>query len=140
MLSPKIDSQQNISYFTADQLTIKQRTMIHQRYPFSFLFSSLEPAFQECTGSCHENVPAQKAVSSDLQSTDGLTVLARIGIVTIFRIYIRLAQSKRGLHRIALQSTLSHPFLTVHNQIFGCGVGRKIGCVKLRQRRCSLFS
>ena len=22
------------------------------------------PAFQECTGSCHENVPAQKAVSS----------------------------------------------------------------------------
>ena len=41
------------------------------------------PAFQECTGSCHENVPAPKAVSSDLQSTDGLTVLARIEIVAI---------------------------------------------------------
>ena len=41
------------------------------------------PAFQECTGSCHENVPAPKAVSSDLRSTDGLTVLARIEIVTI---------------------------------------------------------
>ena len=41
------------------------------------------PAFQECTGSCHENVPAPKAVSSDLRSTDGLTVLARIKIVAI---------------------------------------------------------
>ena len=41
------------------------------------------PAFQECTGSCHENVPTPKAVSYDLQSTDGLTVLARIEIVTI---------------------------------------------------------
>ena len=41
------------------------------------------PAFQECTGSCHENVPAPKAVLSDLQLTDGLTVLARIEIVAI---------------------------------------------------------
>ena len=41
------------------------------------------PAFQECTGSCHDNVPAPKAVSSDLRSTDGLTVLARIEIVAI---------------------------------------------------------
>ena len=41
------------------------------------------PAFQEYTGSCHENVPAPKAVSSDLVSTDGLTVLARIEIVAI---------------------------------------------------------
>ena len=40
------------------------------------------PAFQECTGSYHENVPAPKAVSSDLQSTD-LTVLAWIEIVAI---------------------------------------------------------
>ena len=36
------------------------------------------PAFQDCTRSCHENVPAPKAVSSDLRSADGLTVLARI--------------------------------------------------------------
>ena len=41
------------------------------------------PALQKCTGFCHENVPAPKAVSSDLQSTDGLTVLARIEIVVI---------------------------------------------------------
>ena len=41
------------------------------------------PAFQERTGSCHENVPAPKLVSSDLRSTDGLTVLARIEIVAI---------------------------------------------------------
>ena len=39
------------------------------------------PAFQECTGSCLENVPAQKAVSSDL--LDGLTELTRIEIVAI---------------------------------------------------------
>ena len=41
------------------------------------------PAFQECTGSCLENVPAPKVVSSNLGLTDGLTVLARIEIVTI---------------------------------------------------------
>ena len=41
------------------------------------------PAFQECTESYHENVPAPKAVSSDLQLTDGLTVLVRIEIVAI---------------------------------------------------------
>ena len=41
------------------------------------------PAFQEYTESYHENVPAPKAASSDLQSTDGLTVLARIEIVAI---------------------------------------------------------
>jgi hypothetical protein len=40
------------------------------------------PVFQEFTGSCHENVPAQKAVPSDVRSTDGLIVLARIEIVT----------------------------------------------------------
>ena len=42
------------------------------------------PAFQECTGSCHENVPNPKAVSSDLQYTVGLTVLARIDIVIYY--------------------------------------------------------
>ena len=41
------------------------------------------PAFQECAGSCHENVHTPKVVSSDLQSIDGLTVLARIEIVAI---------------------------------------------------------
>ena len=46
-------------------------------------FFSPGPAFQECTGSWHENVPALKVVSSDVWSTDGLTVLARIEIVAI---------------------------------------------------------
>ena len=41
------------------------------------------PAFQECTGSCHKNVPTLMAVSSGLRSTDGLTVLARIDMVAI---------------------------------------------------------
>ena len=41
-------------------------------------------AFQKRTGSCHENVPAPKAVSSNLQLTDGLTLFARIDIVAIF--------------------------------------------------------
>ena len=41
------------------------------------------PAFQECTGSCLENGPAPKAVSSNLQLTDGPTVLVRIEIVAI---------------------------------------------------------
>ena len=50
---------------------------------FSTVMTSPGPAFQECTGSCHENVPAPKAVSSGLRSTDGLTVLARIEIVAI---------------------------------------------------------
>ena len=39
--------------------------------------------FQECTGFYHKNGPAAKAVSSDLRSTDGLTVLPRIEIVAI---------------------------------------------------------
>ena len=45
--------------------------------------TSLGPAFQECTGSYHENVPAPKVLSSHLRSTDGLTVLVRIEIVAI---------------------------------------------------------
>ena len=36
--------------------------------------TSAGPAFQECTGSFHENVPALKVVSPHLRSTDGLTV------------------------------------------------------------------
>ena len=35
----------------------------------------LVPAFQECTEFCHEKIPAQKAVSSNQQSTAGPTVL-----------------------------------------------------------------
>ena len=31
------------------------------------------PAFQECTGSYHENVHALKPVSSELRSTGGMT-------------------------------------------------------------------
>ena len=45
--------------------------------------TSPEPTFQECTGSYNKNGPAAKAVSSDPRSTDGLTVLPRIEIITI---------------------------------------------------------
>ena len=50
---------------------------------FSTVMTSSGPAFEKCTGSCHENVPDPKAVSSNLQSTEGPTVLARIEIVAI---------------------------------------------------------
>ena len=35
------------------------------------------PAFQEYTGSCHENVPAPEAVSSNLRWTDGLDCIGQ---------------------------------------------------------------
>ena len=44
---------------------------------FSTVMTSLGPVFQECTGSCHDNVAALKAVLSDMQSKNGLTILAR---------------------------------------------------------------
>ena len=50
------------------------------------------PAFQEFTGSCHKNVSAPKAVSSDLQSSD---VLAKIEIVAIMVHYQPSPQSDR---------------------------------------------
>ena len=43
--------------------------------------TSTGPAFQELTGSCRENVPTPKAVSSKPQLPDGLTVLARVILV-----------------------------------------------------------
>ena len=46
---------------------------------FSTILTSTGPTFQECTGSCHDNIPAPKAVSSNLRLTDGLTGLVRIG-------------------------------------------------------------
>ena len=52
---------------------------------FSTVMTSQVPAFQECTGSCHENVPTQTAASSDLGLTHGLIVFVRIEIVTITR-------------------------------------------------------
>ena len=47
--------------------------------------TSPAPAFQECTGSCHENVHAPKAVSSNLQSTDGLTHMSGRNIWIFFK-------------------------------------------------------
>ena len=41
------------------------------------------PAFQECTGSYHENVHALKPVSSELRSTGGMTVMTWMEIVAI---------------------------------------------------------
>ena len=47
-------------------------------YYFSTAMVLPGPAFQECTGSCHENVSNPTAVSSVLRLKDSLTVLARI--------------------------------------------------------------
>ena len=63
------------------------------------------PAFQEYTGSCHENVPASKAVSSNLWSTDGLTVLGRIEIVTIL---VHYQLSYNTLHTMKPSDPLLH--------------------------------
>ena len=45
---------------------------------FSTVMTPTGPAFH---GSCHEDVPSLKGVSSNLWLTDGLTLLARIEIV-----------------------------------------------------------
>ena len=45
-------------------MVLRGCTMIHFVCLFSAVMHSPGPAFKECTGSCHENVPAPKAVSS----------------------------------------------------------------------------
>ena len=72
-------------------------------------------AFQECTGSCHENVPAPKAVSSNLQSTDGLTVLARI---KIFAILVQYQPSYNTSHTMKP----SDPLLLLADVTLHCGM------------------
>ena len=67
------------NFFTSRKLYRDEINKIN----FSKVMISPGPAFQECTGSCHENVSAPKAVSSNLRSTECLTVFARIEIVTI---------------------------------------------------------
>ena len=47
---------------------------------FFTVMTSQGPAFQECTGSCHENVSTQRSYPP---ICDGLTVLARIEMVAI---------------------------------------------------------
>ena len=54
---------------------------------FSQSWSHQDLLSRNLLGSCHENVPAKKTVASDLQSTDGLTVLARIEINAILVYY-----------------------------------------------------
>ena len=49
---------------------------------FSTVMTSPGPAFQECTGSCHVNVPTIRQYHHNLQSTDGMTVLAWIGTIS----------------------------------------------------------
>ena len=77
-----------------------------------------EPAFQECTESCHENVPAPKAVSSDLQLTDGLTVLVRIEIVTVLAHY---QPSYNTSHTVKPSDLLLLADVTLHCRIYPAG-------------------
>ena len=76
------------------------------------------PAFQECTGSCHENVPALKAVSSDLRSTDGLTVLARIEIVAIL---VHYQPSYNTSHTMKPSDPLLLADVTLHCGMYPAG-------------------
>ena len=78
------------------------------------------PAFRECTGSCHENVLAPRAVSSNLRSTDGLSVLARVEIVAILVHYQPLSThcclpmslcTARCILQAKLTSLNTYPFL-----------------------------
>ena len=61
-------------YFTHCSILIKKISTIKLLWIDPYCCFSTGPAFQEFTGSCHENDTAPKAVSSDLQSTNGLTV------------------------------------------------------------------
>ena len=56
------------------KIVYKRCRLQHKINKFSTVMTSPGPALQECTGSCHENVPAPKVVSSDLRSPDSLTV------------------------------------------------------------------
>ena len=76
------------------------------------------PTFQECTGSCHENVPALKAVSSDLQSTDGLTVLARIEIVATL---VHYQPSYNNSHTMKPSDPLLLADVTLHCGMYPAG-------------------
>ena len=76
------------------------------------------PAFQECTGSCHENGPTPKAVSSDLRSTDGLTVLARIEIVTIL---VHYQPSYNTSHTMKPSDPLLLTDVTLHCGMYPAG-------------------
>ena len=55
----------------------------HCRHPIAIMgvVDMFKPAFQDCTASCHENVPALKAVSSDLRSTDLKLYRTQLGTV-----------------------------------------------------------
>ena len=68
----------------------------------STVMTSPGPAFQKFTWSCNENGFAPKAVSSELGSTDGLTVLARIEIVVI--LVNNETQFSRGDHTVGKPS------------------------------------
>ena len=76
------------------------------------------PAFQECTGSCHENVPTSKAVSSNLQSTDGLTVLVRIEIVAIL---VRYQPSYNTSHTMKPSDPLLLADVTLRSGMYPAG-------------------
>ena len=76
------------------------------------------PAFQECTGSCHENVPALMLVSSDLRSTDGLTVLARIEIVAIM---VHYQPSYNTSHKMKPSDPLLLANVTLHCGMYPAG-------------------
>ena len=84
-------------------------------------FSTPGPVFQECTGSCYENVPTPNAVSSDLRSTDGLTVLARIEIVAILVHYQPSYNSTLHTHTMKPSDPLLLADVALHCRMYHAG-------------------
>ena len=79
------------------------------------------PDFQKCIGSCHKNVPAPKAVSSNLQLKDGLFVLARIQLVAILVHYHVYQPSYNILHIMKPSDPLLLPDVTLRCGMYPAG-------------------
>ena len=87
---------------------------------FSTVMASPGSAFQECTGSCLENVPTPKAVSSNLGLTNGLNVMARIEIVAIL---VRYQPSYNTSYTIKSSDPPLLAYVTFH---WGCVLQAKL--------------
>ena len=85
-------------------------------FGFLLLLLLLSAVQLQCSGSCHENVPAP--VSSNLQAIDGLTVLAWIEIVAIL---VHYQPAYNTLHTMKPSEPLLLPNVTLRCGIYPAG-------------------
>ena len=108
------DKAENYTLNPNSLLRSKNICLPHLAQKFQILFSTVMTspgsAFQECTWSCHENGPAQKAVSSNLWSTDRMTVLDRIEIVPIL-VHYRSVNVESKFESFHLNQKMNEKFL-----------------------------